>query len=80
MHPTGTISLRQSKNKCLEEATVVPAWDTLLHIQRTWRIHEVKVHKVIDPKLLQLQDNSAQIGAQDLGVGVLLHFILICFF
>ncbi len=46
----------------------------------TWRVHEVKVHKVINPKFLELQYNRSQVGAKDLWIGVLLHLILIGFF
>ena len=41
----------------------------------TWWIHEVKVHQVVDTQLLELQHHSAQVGTQDLRVGVLLHLI-----
>ena len=42
-------------------------------LQLTWRVHEVKVHQVVDAQLLQLQHHRAQVGAQDLRVCVFLH-------
>ncbi len=45
----------------------------------TGRVHEVKVHKVINAQLLELQHHSAQIGAEDLRVCVVLHLVLVRF-
>lgn len=38
--------------------------------ERLWRgrVHEVKVDEVVDPELLELQHDRAQVGAQDLRV------------
>ncbi len=47
--------------------------------KRTWRVHEVKMDEVVDSQLLELQHNGAQVGAQDLGVRVLLHLVLVRF-
>lgn len=38
----------------------------------TWRIHEVKVHQIINPQLLQLQHHRAQVRPQDLRIRVVL--------
>ena len=43
----------------------------------TRRVHEVKMHKVIDAELLKLQDNSAKVGPEDFWIRVLLHLSLI---
>ena len=47
-------------------------------IPHTRRVHEIKVHQIIDAKLLELQDNGTQVGTEDLGVCVVLHLILVC--
>ena len=33
-------------------------------------------HQIVDPQLLQLQNDGAQIGPKDLGVGLLLQVLL----
>lgn len=38
----------------------------------TWRIHEVKVHQIVDAQLLQLQHDRPQVGPEDFGVRVVL--------
>ncbi len=43
----------------------------------TRRVHEVEVHEVIYAKFLELQHDGAEVGAQDLGVRVLLHLVLV---
>ena len=44
----------------------------------TWRVHKVEMHKVVNAKLLQLQNYSAQVGPEDLWISVLLHLSLVC--
>ena len=48
-------------------------------LQLTWRVHEVKVHQVVNAQLLQLQHHRAQVGAQDLRVRVFLHLCRVRF-
>ena len=51
---------------------------TLQH-PHTGRVHEVKVDEVVDAEFLQLQYDRGQVGAEDLGVGVVLHLVLVGF-
>ena len=51
-----------------------------INARHTWRVHEVKVYKVINAKFLELEDNSAQVGAKNFRVGIFLHLILVCLF
>ena len=51
---------------------------TLQH-PHTGRVHEVKVDEVVDAEFLQLQYDRGQVGAEDLGIGVVLHLILVGF-
>lgn len=44
----------------------------------TWWIHEVKVDKIVDPQLLQLQHNRPQVGPKDLRIRVILEAELLC--
>ena len=41
----------------------------------TWGVHEVKVHKVVNAKFLQLQYNGAKVTAEYLRVRLLLHLV-----
>ena len=41
--------------------------------QLTWWIHEVKVHKIINTQLFQLQHNRSQVGSKNLRVCVILR-------
>lgn len=45
---------------------------TCVRLLLTWRIHEVKVHQIINPQLLQLQHHRAQVRPQDLRIRVVL--------
>ena len=41
----------------------------------TGRVHEVEVDEVVDAELLQLEDDGAEVGAEYLRVGLLLHLL-----
>jgi len=45
----------------------------------TRRIHEIKVDKIINAELLQLQYDGAEVRSKNLGVRIVLHLLLICF-
>ena len=44
--------------------------------RHTWWVHEVKVNEIINAKLFQVNDDRAQIGAQDFRVRIVLHLLL----
>lgn len=50
--------------------------------ERLWsrRIHEVKVDEIVYSELLQLENHGTQVRPQNLGVRVILHFVLVRLF
>ena len=76
--------LRHDGAELCEVALVVQRAQVVEQLQRAYQrlwgghVHEVEVDQVVDAQLLQLQHHSAEVGAEDLGVGVVLHFRLVC--
>ena len=44
----------------------------------TWRVHEVKVHQIVDAEFLQLEYDGAEITPEYFGVRLLLHLVNEC--
>ena len=47
---------------------------------RSGRVHKVKVDQIVDAEFLQLQHDRSEIGSQNLGIRVLLHFLFVGLF
>lgn len=45
----------------------------------TWGVHEVKMDQVINAQFLELKHHRAKVGAENLGVSIVLHFVLVGF-
>mmetsp|Transcript_15732 Transcript_15732/g.52661 ORF Transcript_15732/g.52661 Transcript_15732/m.52661 type:complete len:620 (+) Transcript_15732:595-2454(+) len=43
-----------------------------------WRIHEVEMHQIVDPQLLQGEHNRPQVRSEHLGVSLLLQLLVEC--
>ena len=51
--------------------------NTLKFSLPTWRIHEIKMHQVINTQLLEMQHHGTQVRSQDLWICVVLHLRLV---
>ena len=49
----------------------------IIYIVHTWGVHEVKVDKIVDSKLLQLKYHRTQVRPEDFWIRVFLHLTLV---
>mmetsp|Transcript_28058 Transcript_28058/g.70446 ORF Transcript_28058/g.70446 Transcript_28058/m.70446 type:complete len:233 (+) Transcript_28058:889-1587(+) len=69
-------SCRQELSLVVKRAQVVQLLEGPHHCLWRWRVHEVKVHKVGDAELVQVEHDRPQVGPQDLGVRLLNQVLL----